>query len=452
MGRKRKNRNSTDNGCGNSKRQKLDKSVDAVAPPNGGKRKRKRTKQLREDLKTEIEKALRKEVSPIRHLFTIIDKDEGFPCAPFWKVIEQLPVDIAKVREVSETALMKMNNITSMFCVYKEEKTEEGKSELMMGFYPVGASIGECTVYIDNLPICCDEAKLNKLLKQFGTVVELRLPRSKSQKVVLASGEAEVGRGRKRFAFVQFTEAESAEKLMKAYENNAPKKGKRPPHLMAITQLIQSIRKYKVKGDRMSAEEIIALRILRRRMRVLHRKEYAARRLLRRRRYRHLVATGIIRPRQHRRRPGKKSCQKRRSIEAGMPKNPNFKSPIKKKSTTKKPPNDDPPVPQNKEPKEPVIKKRRRRRRKRYLKPGYIKGSIKDYFALIQVIPFAKYRELREEYINRRDTARREQQRHFRNSLMAANGGQMNAATPVEYHESKWVVSECNDCSDASSE
>ncbi|VDM53119.1 unnamed protein product [Angiostrongylus costaricensis] len=173
------------------------------------KRCRKRTKGLRVLIKNKIEVALRTPSSPLAHLFVTRD-DDGTPQAAYVDVIKAIGLtdeDWLKAASLSPGAVESISNITDMFRI---EKNPERK--LMLKYKPVEWNKDECTVYLDNLPAGCTSEKIFRIAKKFGSVVEVRLPRSPSRKIFSPYGLLEVGKHPRSFAFVLFTEPAACEK------------------------------------------------------------------------------------------------------------------------------------------------------------------------------------------------------------------------------------------------
>uniref|UniRef100_A0A158PBI9 RRM domain-containing protein n=1 Tax=Angiostrongylus cantonensis TaxID=6313 RepID=A0A158PBI9_ANGCA len=181
------------------------------------KRCRKRTKGLRVLIKNKIEVALRTPSSPLAHLFVTRD-DDGTPQAAYVDVIKAIGLtdeDWLKAASLSPGAVESISNITDMFRI---EKNQEKK--LMLKYRPVEWNRDECTVYLDNLPAGCTSEKIFRIAKKFGSVVEVRLPRSPSRKIFSPYGLLEVGKHPRSFAFVLFTESAACKREIRQNNHN----------------------------------------------------------------------------------------------------------------------------------------------------------------------------------------------------------------------------------------
>ncbi|KAK6022924.1 hypothetical protein OSTOST_11359, partial [Ostertagia ostertagi] len=187
-------------------------SVSEVENKTGHKRRRqrKRTKRLRDLIKSKIEVALRKSTGPLTRLFTSVD-DAGTPQAPYVEVIKLIGLsqeDWLKAASLSPKAVESISNITDMFRI---ERSPENK--LMLKYRATEWRIEDCTVYLDNLPLGCTAEKIGRFARKFGTVVEVRVPRSSSRPVSSSYGTIEVGKHSRSFAFLQFTEPEACKSM-----------------------------------------------------------------------------------------------------------------------------------------------------------------------------------------------------------------------------------------------
>ncbi|KAK6018321.1 hypothetical protein OSTOST_16103, partial [Ostertagia ostertagi] len=90
----------------------------------------------------------------------------------------------------------------------------------------------------DNLPLGCTAEKIGRFARKFGTVVEVRVPRSSSRPVSSSYGTIEVGKHSRSFAFLQFTEPEACKSMCEAYACKAvPERNKEEcPLLVPLLQ------------------------------------------------------------------------------------------------------------------------------------------------------------------------------------------------------------------------
>ncbi|VDO87976.1 unnamed protein product [Heligmosomoides polygyrus] len=153
-----------------------------------------------------IEVALRSTSSPLSPLFTTVDS-AGTPQAAFIEVIKSIGLsqeDWLKAASLSPRAAESISNITNMFRI---ERNSDNK--LMLKYRAAEWNIEDCTVYLDNLPAGCTTEKICRIARKFGTVVEVRLPKSSSRQVHSSYGVIEMGKHSRSFAFLQFTEPET---------------------------------------------------------------------------------------------------------------------------------------------------------------------------------------------------------------------------------------------------
>ncbi|KHJ97168.1 hypothetical protein OESDEN_02856 [Oesophagostomum dentatum] len=185
-------------------------SSEVECKSNAKRRIRRRTKGLRELIKNKIEIALSAPSSPLGHLFTSRD-DNGTPQAAYAAVVKAIGLeeeDWLKAISLPAKAVESISNITDAFCI------EKGQQNALMVKYRVPSwSIEDCTVYLDNLPESCTSEKISRIARKFGTVVEIRLPKSSSRPVPSPFGILEMGKRPKAFAFVQFTKPEACQKM-----------------------------------------------------------------------------------------------------------------------------------------------------------------------------------------------------------------------------------------------
>ncbi|XGW31028.1 hypothetical protein V3C99_009747 [Haemonchus contortus] len=357
------------------------------------KRLRKRTKGLRELIKTKIEVALRKSNQPLTHLFTSVD-DAGTPQAAFIDVIKLIGLsqeDWLKAASLSPKAAESISNITDMFRI---ERSPDNK--LMLKYRATEWRIEDCTVYLDNLPPGCTSEKIGRFARKFGTVVEVRLPRSSRRPVSSSYGIIDVGRHSRSFAFVQFTEPEACRKMCEAFVRKPapePKKEECPSLVPLLQRLLFHIRTLAKRRRRRTYAQNILLMKLRRQQAAIIKMERTANkrtskvsRLIDREKV--VVAeeqsNGKTVPMddhvdgEHN--ISNSECNQNRRLSFGKKKKPKGHRESTGKKTKRK-------------------KRRRRRKRRTCVGPHTIIGSLNDYFAKIQVFPFASYMELRKEYI-----------------------------------------------------
>ncbi|KAJ1357557.1 hypothetical protein KIN20_015730 [Parelaphostrongylus tenuis] len=326
--------------------------------------------------------ALRTPSSPLTHLFVTRDED-GTPQAAYVDVIKAIGLteqEWLKAASLQSRAVESISNITDIFRI---EKSQEGK--LMLKYKPVDWNKEECTVYLDNLPEGCTSEKISRIARKFGTVVEVRLPRSSSRKVHSPYGLLEVGRHPRSFAFVQFTEPAACDSMCSAFAHNFPscEKKKKSESLVPLLQrLLMRIRILSKRHRRRTYAQNLLLMKLRREQAAIIKKERTA---------------------------NKRTCRLSRSVEHGtnsvsmdqeegkIPHNnhndgqhntcpecgdsgsrrPSFVKRKRLKAHSSK----------------SLIKtsnrkkRKRRRRRKAEVGPHTIVGSVSDYFSRIQVLP-----------------------------------------------------------------
>ncbi|EYB93442.1 hypothetical protein Y032_0182g894 [Ancylostoma ceylanicum] len=405
------------------------------------KRLRKRTKGLRELIKSKIEVALRTFPSPLGHLFSSRD-ESGTPQAPYSEVVKAIGLseeDWLKAISLPSRAVESISNITDMF--YIERSLE---NRLMVKYRVAEWSIDDCTVYLDNLPEGCTAEKICRIARKFGTVVEVRLPKSHSRPTRSAYGVHEMGRRPKSFAFLQFTEPEACQRMCAAFSHNAPterRKSSSQSLMPLLQQLLAQIRKLSRRRRRRTYAQNMLLIKLKRKQAAIIKKERTANKRT------HKISRAAEQEKNFKEveqengrtlsdtacasgelNTSTENCEHRRN-SIGK----------KKKSTS-----------QRGSSRKQVSKKTRRKRRKRRrheVGPHTICGSVNDYFEKLQVIPYARYRELREEYLTlRRDSNRSakevsKQHRHFV-EFCSTEGCQTLDRKLGSYRERFWCTDE----------
>ncbi|PIO68903.1 hypothetical protein TELCIR_09292, partial [Teladorsagia circumcincta] len=147
--------------------------------------------------------------------------DDIEPCkAPYIEVIKLIGLsqeDWLKAASLSPKAVESISNITDMFRI---ERSPENK--LMLKYRAAEWRIEDCTVYLDNLPLGCTAEKVARFARKFGTVVEVRVPRTSSRPVPSRYGIIEVGKHSRSFAFLQFTGPEACQNMCEFSGKTAP--------------------------------------------------------------------------------------------------------------------------------------------------------------------------------------------------------------------------------------
>ncbi|KAK6047885.1 hypothetical protein COOONC_14610, partial [Cooperia oncophora] len=119
----------------------------------------------------------------------------------------------------------------------------------------------------DNLPPGCTAEKIRRFARRFGTVVEVRIPKSSSRPVSSSVGVVDVGRHLRSFAFLQFTEPEACQRLCEAFllKASPEKKKEECPSLTPLLQrLLFHIRALsKLRRRRTYAQNVLLMKLRR---------------------------------------------------------------------------------------------------------------------------------------------------------------------------------------------
>ncbi|KAL6739638.1 hypothetical protein Aduo_013069 [Ancylostoma duodenale] len=358
------------------------------------KRLRKRTKGLRELIKNKIEIALRTSPSPLRHLFTSRD-DLGTPQASYTEVVKAVGLteeNWLKAISLPARAVESISNITDMFYI---ERSMENR--LMVKYRVTEWRVDDCTVYLDNLPEGCTTEKICRMARKFGSVVEVHLPRSHSRPVRSAYGVHEMGRRPKTFAFVQFTEPGACQRMCAAFSHNTPaedRKSSSQSLVPLLQRLLVQIRKLSRRRRRRTYAQNMLLIKLKRQQAAIIKKERTANRRT------HKISRAAEQEKNCKdvdQENGKIPCGSNCATgEQNTCSNENCEqrrnSIGKKKRSTSQRGNTRKQVPKK-------TRRKHRKRRRPEVGPHTINGSMNDYFEKLQVLPYVRYRELREEYL-----------------------------------------------------
>ncbi|CAI4225905.1 unnamed protein product [Auanema sp. JU1783] len=350
---KRRRSGPTDPGVA-PKRVKFNAQVD--------KKKRPRTKGVRNKIKTEIEKALLQKNSPIGHLFGSRN-DWGEPEASLIDVLNILKLNNAEFAKLKPNAIVQISNLSTLFKIYVDENI------LKIAYIPPTESIEDCTVYIDNLPAACNAERLLRLLNKYGTVVKLTYPKTHSRIVTMLGHKIEMGKKFRPFAFVQFTCSAPVNAMIKAYyENSKFLTGKKRRNVPGIADI-----KLKLKS-----------------------------------RLRRVYQQLLMKERQAR----KKSVSSKITEQAvRKPSTVNVESPKKLDSRKRGPRKSSELTTPASFPK--TKKKRKRVHRRKIRSSSYLPYSVSHYFKNIQVVTFGQYKQLRSDYMEIRNSS----ERVFRNFI-----------------------------------
>ncbi|KAK6748095.1 hypothetical protein RB195_000991 [Necator americanus] len=240
------------------------------------KRRRRRTKGLREMIKNKIEVALRTFPSPLNHLFTSRD-DIGTPQAAFEEVVKAIGLnqeDFLKAISLSPRTVESISNITDMFCIERS-----GENKLMVKYRATEWSVEDCTVYLDNLPEGCTSEKICRIARKYGSVVQVHLPKSATRPIPSVYGTIEMGRRPKSFAFVQFTDPDACQKMCAAFSVNTPGEGMKQrsqPLVPLLQRLLMQIRTLSRRRRRRTCAQNILLIRLKRQQAAIIKKERSA--------------------------------------------------------------------------------------------------------------------------------------------------------------------------------
>uniref|UniRef100_A0A1I7SZJ9 RRM domain-containing protein n=1 Tax=Caenorhabditis tropicalis TaxID=1561998 RepID=A0A1I7SZJ9_9PELO len=205
---------------------------------------RPRLNDLRQKVARTIERALVEapKIPLIYHLFTERDS-MGTPRAPLRQVLRTLKISdfVKNTHLLKDNHMKSLTNYSTLFAIEEDEP----HSGLYVKHWPIFDK-DEATVYVDNLPEGCCEAKLMRLAECYGTVAELSVGRkgarwvrpkhhpkkkqqpgqppvrqkhrNSSKKKPLIN----VGSRPKSFGFIRFVDPDSASQMIREFVLNDP--------------------------------------------------------------------------------------------------------------------------------------------------------------------------------------------------------------------------------------
>ncbi|KAI1732962.1 RNA recognition motif domain-containing protein [Ditylenchus destructor] len=172
-------------------------------------RKRPRTKAIRFRLKSKLETAILSNENDILAMFTP-NADEILR-APLSDIYKKLGLDqCPEYTSLTATAIISISNVTRVFKIVETEN----KLWILVNKRACEGS-EEKTVYVDNLPRKCTEARLRRRAVVFGTVVSVVLPKiTRIQRTIGSTHNS-------GFGFVQFASKTAAKRFCKRYAANS---------------------------------------------------------------------------------------------------------------------------------------------------------------------------------------------------------------------------------------